>query len=250
MKKIVVLLSFLVLVFSMNLYSKPAYTVSISYGMWSLWFGENIIENLIEDSIKNDLQEQIQEDFPDRELGEYSQDINVDSSGGGFSFQLRFYPKGEKGVFSFGILYYKTNTKVDLNGNVVQYFVPQEDYIELNADGYLELNYSAFMMDLRWDMLPSKKIRPYISFGIGLSPLKGRIVFNGRGESVIDGKKDSYDYNEDEELENIEDIPTSILPVVQLLFGIRGDLVEHLSIFADAGVWNGFMVKVGLSFNY
>ncbi len=231
-------------------FSKPSYTVSISYGIWSLWFGDNIIENLIEDSVKSNLQEQVQDDFPEEVIGEYTQDINVDSSGGGFAFQLRFYPKGEKGVFSLGLLYYKNDTTINLNGNVIQYFIPQENYIELNADGFLELNYSAFLIDLRWDMLPSKRIRPYISFGVGLSPLKGKIVFNGEGKSVINNEEESYAYSEEEKLEDIEDIPTSIIPVVQLLFGLRGELVEHMSIFVDAGVWNGFMVKFGLSLNY
>ncbi len=233
-----------------NAFSKVKYSVGVNYTSWGLWFIENMMENMIEDAVKGNLQEQIENDFSGYTLGDYTQDINLKSSGNGINVQLRIYPGGENGVFSLGINYFKLNSTLDLTGNVIQYFVPDSNYIELNATGVFEINYSAFLVDFRWDLLPESMIHPYISIGGGISPLKGKIIFNGEGSSYINQIKDTYSYNEDEKLEDIEDIPTKILPVLQLNLGIKADINRYISISVDGGVWNGFLIKMGVLLSY
>ncbi len=248
-KKMIFMFFYMILIISFG-FSNPKYYISVGYGNWSLNLLKNTIEDKLNDLLKDNLQDNIKNDYPAQTLGDYSQDVNFDSSGGGVNFQIRIYPGGEKGSFSLGFSYFRIDSKIIISGHVRQNFV-SGDYISSNAEGNLIINYSAFVVDLKWDLLVEGKIHPYISFGGGISPLKGNLNYNAIGAYYSHNKKKgSYTINESEDLTEIEDIKISYLPVLIINFGIRVEIIQNGSVFVDGGIWNGFMVKGGIAYTF
>jgi len=254
MKKLLLFLIVLVFIFAGFSHARPKYYISIGYGSWSL----NIIKDLVEDSIgsvlEDELKDSIQNDFPEEVPLKYSQDVNFDSSGGGVNFHLRIYPGGENGSFSVGIGYFRVDSKINLSGEAEQVFV-SGNYISADAQGEMVQNYSAFTFDLKWDLLPDSKIHPYISIGGGIAPLKGEMKYSAFGQNHYNGNVDEYIVEEEvktleEVIEDSADISLTYIPVILLNFGVKADIIEGASLFADFGIWNGFMLKGGIAYSF
>jgi hypothetical protein len=248
-KKIFFMFFFMVLIISLG-FSKPKYYISIGYGNWSLNLLKSTIEDKLDDLLRDNLQDSIKSDYPSQTLGDYSQNVNFDSSGGGVNFQIRIYPGGEKGSFSLGFSYFRVDSKIIISADIRQNFT-SGDYIASDAEGNLIVNYSAFAVDLKWDLLVNGKIHPYISFGGGIAPLKGNMDYYANGAYYSHNKKrESYTISNSDDLTEIDDIKISYLPIIIINFGVRVDIIKNGSLFLDAGIWNGFMVKGGIAYTF
>ncbi len=231
-------------------YSRPKYYISIGYGSWSLNLLRGVIEEKMDDVLRENLQDNFKEDYPNEVLGDYTQDVNFDSSGGGVNFQIRIFPGGEKGSFSLGFSYFRVDSKIMISGDIRQNFI-SDDYISANAEGNLIINYSAFVIDMRWDLFPQGKIHPYISLGGGISPLKGSMDYSADGGLYSnDHRKEGYTISESKDLTEVEDINFSHIPVILINLGIRVDVIKNGSFFLDGGIWNGFMIKGGIAYSF
>ncbi len=230
--------------------SRPKYSLHIGYSFWTLNVLKDLIEEKIGEELQIQLQDQIKNDFPEETLTEYNQEINFDSSGGGIVVELRIYPSGENGSFSVGFSYARIDSKIDLSGEIRQDF-ESNDYLTATANSNFIHKYSAFLLDLRWDLFPNGKVHPYFSFGGGLAPLNGNISYSASGYVYIEKNKEKYEIAEEtKNLDEIEDINISIVPVLLINLGIKVDLYHGISVYADGGIWNGFLFKAGLIYSF
>ena len=124
------------------------------------------------------------------------------------------------------------------------------EYLDMNAQGKVKNKYSAFLMDLRWEFFPSSSVTPYFSIGGGFSPLKGTAKVTGKGISHLKSGDELYEANEERELKEIDAIPLSFIPVVMMNLGLKAELTREFSLFADFGVWNGFILNAGAAFSF
>ncbi len=249
MRKFIIFAIFISII-ALPVAARPKYSLNLGYSFWSLNLIKGLIEDAVGDELQTQLQDQIRGDFPEETLADYNQTINFDSSGGGLVIELRIYPSGENGSFSLGFSYARIDSNIELSGDFRQNFV-SGDYITATADSKLVHKYSAFLLDLRWDLFPEGKIHPYFSIGGGLAPLNGTLTYSATGFAYIDKKKEKYNIEEEtEELTDIEDITISIVPILLVNAGIRVELYEGMSVYADGGVWNGFLFRVGLSYAF
>ena len=245
------LASILLILFSLPVFlqAKTRYSLAVSYGAWTLNPVKSALEGLSGDVLKEVAQDRIADAFSDRSLGPYSQNISLDAKGGGYSVQLRIFPRGDEGSFSLGFTYTRIEPEIVIDGVVRQDFTSGE-YLDMNAQGKVKNKYSAFLMDLRWEFFPSSSVTPYFSIGGGFSPLKGTAKVTGEGISHLKSGDELYEANEERELKEIDAIPISFIPVVMMNLGLKAELTREFSLFADFGVWNGFILNAGAAFSF
>ncbi|MCP2519026.1 hypothetical protein NLB65_01415 [Candidatus Aminicenantes bacterium AC-335-B20] len=231
-----------------NLPAKGKWEFNVHYSTWSLNLLKGMIEDMVNEAIEEEFKDEILKEHPNLIEAYYSQDVNFDSSGDNYGFEIRFYPGGEKGSFSIGFSIEKTKMKLSLDGKVRDEFT-DGSYADLNAEGDFIMEPLSYNISFRWDIKPSWRVRPYFTFGFGVAPLNGDVTYSliGQFYNGISGELESENISGEENLKDIEDVP-SIVPIVQLSFGIKGEITENIHILFDAGIWNGFLLRGGLSF--
>ncbi|MGB9906843.1 MAG: hypothetical protein ACPLRR_05590 [Candidatus Saccharicenans sp.] len=240
------------------------------YSYWTLNLVRPLVENMVSDVLEDDLKDrflqQIQADYPTLVESGYQQQVKFDAPGHNFGFELRYYPGGRGGAFSIGLAVEQTTMKIsfpqveasldmtDLNLNQAAHFTAQ-------ASGEFLTKPLSFHLSMRWEFLPSKVISPYLTIGAGVST--SRSFFNSRyryeysGTLVLpDSSTEPYSEADsktlrqikDERLAEGKDFPLNFMPILQLNLGLRARLSRTLNLVLDGGIFNGFLVRGGLSF--
>lgn len=241
------------------------FEVGFHYGKWSLNMLKPAIEQVAEeigDEIKKQQVEKIQEQYPYlAELG-YVNHVDFDSSGDNFGFEARWYPGGRTGSFSLGLAGEKTS--MSFGFPLVSTAIALRDTrtgaayaFDSTASSGLELHPFAVIMTVRWDIIPSRRINPYISFGggaAGISALdntklnwsyRGTLSSPGVAAATISdaSQKTLAQLKAEEDF----DYPLSVLPFVQLNLGLKVRVSKAFHLLIDAGVLNGFAVRGGIA---
>lgn len=247
-KILIFLISFCFIFSVQNLSAKGKWEFNMHYSSWSLNLLKGMIEDMVNDAIEDEFKEQILAEHPNLIESYYSQDVSFDSSGNNYGFEIRFYPGGEKGSFSIGFSIEKTKMELSLDGNVRDEFT-DGSYADLQANGNFIMEPLSYNISFRWDIKPSWRVRPYFTFGFGVAPLNGNTSYSliGNFYNANEGRLESEIIEGEENLKDIKDIP-SIVPIVQLNFGIKGEITKNFHLLIDAGIWNGFLLRGGLSF--
>lgn len=218
------------------------------------------------DNLEERIFDRIKEDYPDLEKLGYNQVISFDSNGDNYGFELRWYPGGQDGSFSLGLSVEKTTMKVSFPTVSPTLELTDGGTFQGNAHGELMMKPLSFHISFRWDIMPSWRLHPYITFGAGAA------FNNVLGETEVDyyfsgdlnilgqtlehyqesGSKTIQEIKDEVEAEGDEfDIPGilfDVFPFVQLNFGLKGVLSENIHVLVDAGVWNGFLIRGGIAF--
>jgi len=240
------------------------------YGRWSLNILRPVIEDMLNEALENHLKknflEDIQANHPELVEKAYSQQVRFDSSGNNYGFEIRWYPGGEKGSFSLGLAIEKTSIKVALP-ELSAAFELQETVSSRvanfagRASGEFLIKPLSFHLSFRWDILPSSSVHPFITFGVGASGSnaleKSTLSYSYTGNLSITGQPDeAYSGGETKTLQEIknereaegEDFPLpGFFPFLQLDFGLKARLSRNFHLIITAGVWNGFLLRGGLS---
>ncbi|MCX7973084.1 MAG: hypothetical protein N3B16_01095 [Candidatus Aminicenantes bacterium] len=270
-----VLATFLFIISFLSLASASAsaqghFEFNFHYGRWSINLLRPIIENMLNDALENHLKknflEDIQANHPELAEKAYSQNVRFDSSGDNYGVELRWYPGGENGSFSLGLAVEKTTMKVGLP--------------ELSADLELEntinkkiANFSgkasgeflikplSFHLSFRWDIFPSSPVHPLITFGVGASGgsalEQSTLTYNYQGRLKITGEpEESYSGGDTKSLKQLKDereaegnnfpLP-GFFPFVQLDLGLKVKVSRNFHLWLTGGIWDGFLVRGGLS---
>lgn len=239
------------------------FELGFHYGTWNLNLLGDLVENGLSDALesafKDAILEEIQADYPGLEDSVYDQTVEYDSGGNNYGFEIRWYPGGHDGSFSLGVSVEKTKMEIELTDVAIEMTLTDGSTFSGQAYGDIPLNPLTFLLSLRWDILPSSPVHPYITLGVGaaaFSSFKDDVVsYAWAGDlDIVGGPFERYEDSGTktveqikEELEEDEDFPLSFLPFIQLNLGLKGKISKNFHLMVDAGIWNGFIIRGGLA---
>lgn len=238
------------------------------YGRWSIDILRGLIEEGLNDGMESTFRDNfladIQQDYPLLTDVGYTQDVSFDSSGSNFGFEVRWYPGGRYGSFSFGLSVEKTSMTVSVPTVSAQLELSDSSYFEADASAEFMMNPLAFLLSVRWDIVPNSSFHPYITFGLG-GAATGTVLENGEfsyewsGQLFIQDQTEGYEDSDTktlkewkDELEEEEEdffIP-GFIPFIQLNVGLKGEVTDNIHLLVDAGIWNGFLLRGGIAFRF
>lgn len=231
--------------------------IEIHYGQWTL----DPIKGLFEEDLKKDLGKeirkevtnQIRDSHPGIEQGNYTQTLVFDSEGTNFGIELRYYPHGQEGAFSFGFSVEKTTMRVSVDGDVKQEFV-DGTHAQVEAFGSLEISPWTTNISLRWDLRPTWRVTPYAVIGLGLGNLVGEMSYNYTGHYRWSGPDETIEDSETKTLKEAEEevdfnIP-NIFVILQTHLGVRIRVVDHFHLRLETGLWDGLLFRGGLAYRF
>lgn len=229
-------------------------------------FIEEGLGDALETGLKDSILEDIQSDYPNLEEADYSQEVTFDSSGDNYGFEVRWYPGGENGSFSLGLSIEKTTMKVGLpeitaSLELRDAITDETGSFSSTSSGEFLIKPLSFHLSLRWDIIPSAVVHPYITLGLGAATgtaLEGaRVLYSYSGDLVLPGQvpehyedslnKSLKELKEDMEEEGEDFFLPGFVPFVQLNLGIKARVTDKIHLLVDAGIWNGFLLRGGVA---
>jgi hypothetical protein len=234
------------------------------YGRWSLNLLGNLAKDALDDAIKDEIQDRIltdiQDSYPGLAMTSYDQTLDFSSHGDDFGFGFRFYPGGRRGSFSLGVSVEKSAFKVL---PTVASLMELQDTSTLETatfDGTASasaiIKAMSFLLTVRWDILPSAAVHPYITFGGGISTARAlddstlSYSYAGQlaGSAIPTETVEGSDAKTLRELKDESDtnLP-NFLPFIQLNLGLKARLTKSIHLLVDAGVFDGFMISGGVA---
>ncbi|MCK4765255.1 MAG: hypothetical protein KAW12_23850 [Candidatus Aminicenantes bacterium] len=235
MKKISILaILFLVTISLIYPAPKGQWEVGFHYSYWSVNIIADPLEEAMEDSIEG--------------FDPAKGSLDFESNGNNYGFEVRFFPGGKQGSFSLGLSYERNNFKGELSGSY------QEQGGEVRAEGFFDLRPHSFNLSLRWDLWPSARVHPYLGLGFGIGPLDGllssRIITTFPDGTVI--AEDVEEKTLEEVLNEAEDggFSLSFFPIIHLHFGLRGEIVDNLFLLAEFALYDGLILRGGVSYRF
>jgi hypothetical protein len=256
-----------------NLQAQGHFEFGFHYSQWSIdilrgWIEESLSEEL-EDELRDEILEELQEDYPGLRDTGYSQSVSFDSGGDNYGFEIRWYPGGHNGSFSLGLSIEKTTMRVsfpEVSAGMTLELEEQNITKSASFQGdvrntQFEMSPLSFHLSFRWDIKPTWKVRPYITFGLGAASgtalEEGKLTAVWSGELDIEGEAaEQYSGTESKTLKELKDEAEAegeefflpgFVPFVQLNLGIKGAVSENFHVLIDAGVWNGFLIRGGIA---
>ncbi len=257
-----------------SLGAKGKFEYGVHYSGWSLNLIKGMIEGKLDsmgEQMKDDIVTDIQKDNPTLQESSYSQDVSFDSSGNNWGFEIRYYPGGYEGSFSIGLSVEKTSLKVGLDKADVSITLRDSVTSEsgtAQAGGTGTFSYSplSFHLHFRWDIKPSWTVHPFFTFGFGIAGVgslkKATIAYSYNYTLNMPGEAPDTDSGgETKTLQQIDDenvadgeesmfesIP--FFPFIQMTLGIKGRLGKNVYLLTEAGIFNGFLYRGGISFRF
>lgn len=234
------------------------FEISVHFSDWTV----SPVTSLFESSLKDEFGEAIQTAI-NRELnrrypflikGPFSSDLALDSEGSNFGFEIRYYARGRAGMFSLGLGFEKTNIAFSASGTARQEYAPAGG-AEAAASAKIETKPFATHLSFRWEIgSPAARVKPFVTFGLGLAPLDGTFEYSylgtysyaGYQESIQDAaKKDFKALSEDIDF----DIPDLIV-FLQMDIGLKVEIFRGLFLTGQAGLWNGLHLRGGIGYRF
>jgi len=227
------------------------------YSKWSV----NFIKSLFEDTLKDELAEEIQNQIVKKsgaiQAGlvklNFSHDLSFDSDGSNFGFEVRYFSRGRTGTFSLGIGLEKTDLSFTLGGPLIQEY---SNGAKATVEASTKLVSSPFSthVNFRWEVGTEAIVTPYFTLGFGFAPLKATLSYDFTGTFQ---KDDFVETISDAKEKSLEELSTDIdfrfpdvLVIFQLSFGLKAQLYRGLYLLGEAGIWDGIILRGGLSYRF
>jgi hypothetical protein len=133
---------------------------------------------------------------------------------------------------------------------------------EGTADATALIKAMSFVLTLRWDILPSLAIHPYITLGGGISTSKalddssvaysysGQLTGSAVTTATVSGSetKTLRQLRDDALADQVTNYPIpNFLPFIQLNLGLKARLTKMIHVLIDVGVFDGFMASAGIA---
>lgn len=224
---------------------------------WNINPIKGLFESYVTDNLAKEIRKkvlsQLQKFYPLLAQTGYEESIAFDSDGSNYGFGVRFYPKGRKGGFSIKLSLEKTHLKLMISGPVKQTYAPGGSS-QVDSNGYIETSPFSTNLSFRWEFVPSWRVTPYFSCGVGLAVLDGNVGYAWKGtfqylpqQKVIEDTIVKTFAEAEEETDF--NIP-NIFVLLHLGFGVKADIVRGLSAIAEAGFWDGIMFRAGVGYRF
>ncbi len=241
------------------------------YSRWSINLLHSVVEGYFSDALKTDMKdlilERIRADYPSLEETGYRQDLQFDSIGDNFGFEVRYYPGGKYGTFSFGLSFEKTTMRISLPEVSVSMslndgHMPQDVHFGAASAGHFFFKPWSLHLSFRWDMHTSSVVHPYFTLGVGAATVatleKAEVSYSYAGDLLVPGeattqysdsvKKSVKELKDEMEAKGESFFIPGFVPFIQLNLGLKAIITPNVHLLIDAGVWNGFIVRVGVAF--
>jgi tetratricopeptide (TPR) repeat protein len=231
--------------------------IGAHYSKWSV----NFVRSLFEDTLKEELAEEIQTQIVKKsgqiQAGlvnlDFTHDLSFDSDGSNYGFEVRYYSRGRTGTFSLGMGLEKTDLSLILAGPLTQEY---SNGATATVEASTKLVSSPFSMhvNFRWEVGSEAILTPYFTLGFGFAPLKatlsydftGTFSYQGVSETITDAKEKTL-----EELSADVDFRfPDVLVIFQMSFGLKAQLYRGLYLLGEAGIWDGIILRGGLSYRF
>jgi hypothetical protein len=231
--------------------------VEVHYGLWTLDPIKSLFEEDIIDEIANEISKEIRIKINESgyDVAEVGKDHNLvfGSSGSVYGFELRFYPGGRYSSFSLGLSIEKTHMSAKVEGPVTVQF-NDGSYAEMDAEGNIELNPLFTNLSFRWDIKPSWAVTPYFVLGLGVAALNGEVSYKYNGTYFWAGGTEDHEDEDTRDIKEAEEdtdfnMP-NILPLLQITLGVRAEVIPHLHLRAEAGIWDGIILRAGIAYKF
>jgi hypothetical protein len=235
------------------------FEIDVHVSSWSInpikWAFESSVTDELGKGIRKEMSNQIKRSHASLTNSSYEETLAFDSSGSNYGLELRYYPGGRKGFFSLGLSFEKTKLRLQVKGPVKQNYTNGSS-ATVDSEAYLETSPFTTNLSFRWDFLPSRRVCPYFVLGFGVGALSGTVGYTYNGtyswsgyqESVTGSKVESFD-----EAEKAEDVTFNIPEVIllfQLNFGLKAEIYKGLTLKAEAGIWDGLILRGALAFRF
>jgi tetratricopeptide (TPR) repeat protein len=235
-------------------------------GHWEIgahysWWSINLLKGLFESSLTDELGKSIQNEIVKQsgmiQAGlvklNYAQTLAFDSNGTNAGFEIRYFSRGRAGTFSLGLAFEKTYIKLALSGTARQdYLSGSSAAVDVNAN--VALSPFTTNVNFRWEFGANQRLTPFITFGLGFAPLSGTFSYAYNGtykagalEQSLSGSKEQ---TFDELAADIDFKLPAIFILLQLDFGLKAELAKGLYLAAEAGIWDGFILRGGISYRF
>lgn len=275
--KLLRLIPVFVLVFLLagpGLMAKGHFEIGFHYSGWSL----NIIKNLVGDAFDNmaenfvdETEKEIQNDNPDFYTEDWSSDSDFNADGSNWGIEMRWYPGGHDGSFSLGLSIEKTTINLNMDRAYVDVFLWNDvealsGTAQINASGGLMMKPMAFMLSFRWNIHPVGRISPYFQWGFGFASIQSlkdaELSFNYNYTFKVTGEEDETGGDSENRTlgelddERVADGEESMFdkipffPFVNMVIGIRARIVQNVHLLVEGGIFNGFIIRGGLSIRF
>jgi hypothetical protein len=231
--------------------------IEVHYGYWTM----DLFKGLFEGDLVDELSDEIADEITDK-IGDSGHHINqvrqehglvFDSSGSDYGFELRFYPGGRYSSFSLGVSIEKMHMKATVEGPVTVNY-DDGSYAEMSSIGIIDLNPLFTNLSFRWDFKPEWFVTPYFVLGLGIAALNGEVSYEYTGTYYYSGGTENHQDSDSRSVKEAEEdtdvnLP-NILPLLQINLGVRAEVIPHLHLRAEAGIWNGLILRGGLAFKF
>lgn len=227
------------------------------YSKWSV----NFVRSLFEDTLKDELAEEIQNQIIKRsgaiQAGlvklNFRHDLSFDSDGSNFGFEVRYYSRGRTGTFSLGFGLEKTDLSLTLAGPLTQEF---SNGATATVDASTKLVSSPFSthVNFRWEVGTEAIVTPYFTLGFGFAPLKATLTYDFTGtfrkDDIVATISDAKEKSLEELSADVDFRFPDVLVIFQLSFGLKARLYRGLYLLGEAGIWDGIILRGGLSYRF
>jgi len=230
--------------------------LEVHYGRWGLnpglsLFKDSIVKR-IGSEVRRELTDYLSSRYGSLVQSNYSQQLSLGVEGWNEGLGLRYYSQGEKGSMSLGFSVERTHLRLKTAGSLRQEF-SNGSQAQVEAEAFVRADPVCSHFSFRWDFWPAGRLSPYFVFGLGFGPLKGTMgyayegtySFYGYQEKIKESQEKSFEAWRQEEGSHIN-LRNIIL--LQLSLGVKIEVYRGLQLQAEAGIWDGFLLRGGLAF--
>jgi hypothetical protein len=236
--------------------------VAVHYGSWSANLFKGLFEGGLFDRIEKEIKEELlsqvrsirKNDHPHISTANYDQTFGFDSGGPNYGLEIRYFPQGREGAFSLGVSLDKMKIRMTVEGEVKQDFDDGTSAEVKDAIAEFTLNPLFTTLSFRWDFKPGWRVTPYFVFGVGMASLSGEVRYDYIGTykwQVFErevGESETMSIKKAEE-DSDTNFP-NILPLLQINLGVRAEVIPHLHLRLEAGIWDGFAFRAGVGYRF
>ena len=182
----------------------------------------------------------------------YAQALGFDSNGTNTGLEFRYYSRGRAGTFSLGLAFEKTYIKLLLNGTAKQdYLSGASAEVDVNANVTLSpfTTQRQFPLGVRGEQASHARSSPSASASL---PCRGRSAMPTTGltrPAPFSSRSPGARWRPSTiwRRRRISRSP-NIFVLFQLDFGLKAELAKGLYLSGEAGIWNGFILRGGISY--
>jgi hypothetical protein len=231
--------------------------IDVHFSYWSLDPAKSAFEGTLTkkaaNEIRDHLTDQLNAQYGGRLIrSSYEQTLSLDSSGSNYGFEVRYYPLGQKGSLSIGFSLEKTRIKITMGGPVTQRFSDGSE-ATVEAEAVVETSPLTTDLSFRWDFFRAWRAVPYFVFGLGVGPLNGTAAHSYTGTYTRGGSQISVSGGEDKSFDQLRaegDIDLDLFLILHAALGVKGEVYQGLILKAEAGFWDGLILRGGIAYRF